>query len=466
MPLKNIKKGNLLHGDCLHRLKEYPSNAIDALVSDPPYGISYYGLNWDKAIPSQEIWKECYRVLKPGAFAFIMSSVRQDVLSRMIITLEKAGFDSRFSSLYWTYTTGFPKASNIGISIDKKLGITSKTIETKIQERVKFKDMRELGMKGNFCDPTRIEYHVKEPASQAGKELQGGYAGFQPRPAVEAILVVMKPLSEKTYVDQALSNSKGVTFLGDCSIPYIDGKMQPQKRFMSNLIVSDNSLDLCGESNIEIECRSKAGYSYKFSLDAWAKDALPHLIVEKAKKEKDLGLENLSYDNIVNREPGQRSFNVPMKQRPSDRKNIHPTVKPLKLMSYLITLGSRPGDIVLDPFCGSGTTCLAASILGRRFLGIEIEKKYFLIAKERLTNITGVVKDAVTQKSITPKMKSLSDIQSITLRYHDKSVFDVKAVKGLMTVAFHNPEAGVSIHDNVEITTTLKPEDSHLLDPA
>ncbi|MDI9576986.1 MAG: site-specific DNA-methyltransferase, partial [Thermoproteota archaeon] len=66
------------------------------------------------------------------------------------------------------------------------------------------------------------------------------------------------------------------------------------------------------------------------------------------------------------------------------KRNFHPTVKPLKLMSYLITLGSRPNDLVLDPFCGSGTTCLAAKMLGRNYIGIEKEAEYVVLAENRV----------------------------------------------------------------------------------
>ena len=65
-------------------------------------------------------------------------------------------------------------------------------------------------------------------------------------------------------------------------------------------------------------------------------------------------------------------------------KNNHPTVKPLKLMSYLITLGSREGDTVLDPFMGSGTTGIAALELDRSFIGIEIDEEYFNISQDRI----------------------------------------------------------------------------------
>ena len=73
----------------------------------------------------------------------------------------------------------------------------------------------------------------------------------------------------------------------------------------------------------------------------------------------------------------------PVRQHNKRRRNIHPTVKPLKLMSYLVTLGSRVGDIVIDPFSGSGTTMLASKILNRKCIGIEIKEKYCEIAVKR-----------------------------------------------------------------------------------
>lgn len=65
---------------------------------------------------------------------------------------------------------------------------------------------------------------------------------------------------------------------------------------------------------------------------------------------------------------------------------LHPTQKPLKLMEYLVKTYTNEGDLVLDFCMGSGTTGIACKNLNRRFIGIEIEKKYFNIAKERLNS--------------------------------------------------------------------------------
>jgi site-specific DNA-methyltransferase (adenine-specific) len=96
-------------GDCLEKLKNVPDNSIDQIATDPPYGIEFMGKDWDKAVPGVEVWRECHRVLKPGAFAFVMCIPRQDCLARMIINLEAAGFKIDFTSMYWTFANGFPK---------------------------------------------------------------------------------------------------------------------------------------------------------------------------------------------------------------------------------------------------------------------------------------------------------------------------------------------------------------------
>lgn len=177
-------------------------------------------------------------------------------------------------------------------------------------------------------------------------------------------------------------------------------------RFPANLLVSDDVLNdgsigrARGNKKPEVrrsfafgqDCEypheSGAGdsgsYSRFFDLDAWAK-TLPFLIVPKAaKSEKNAGLEGFE-EQSGNRTYGE--YKGTPEHSPNTiniTKNSHPTVKPLRLMSYLITLGSRPGDVVLDPFLGSGTTAIAAKQLGREYIGIEREEEYVKIAEARL----------------------------------------------------------------------------------
>src|SRR5712691_9004314 len=84
---QDTSRNKLYHGHALSVLKTIEENSLDCMITDPPYGYSFMGKDWDKAVPSVEIWKACLRVLKPGAFAFILSSPRQDVLSQMLVRL-------------------------------------------------------------------------------------------------------------------------------------------------------------------------------------------------------------------------------------------------------------------------------------------------------------------------------------------------------------------------------------------
>lgn len=332
-------ESRIIEGDCLQVMKTLEDNSIDSIVTDPPYGYSFMGKDWDRAVPSVEVWRECLRVLKPGAFCLVMSAPRSDVQCAMISRLQEAGFRLDFTPIYWTYATGFPKASNMG---------------------------------------------------KQDTQLEGAYAGYQPKPALEIVIVAMRPCSEKTYIGQAMENGHGITWLDDCRIPIgdddrheygIDGdegepivnsysdrsrvaySQHPKGRFPANLLVEDNVL---------------GDYSKFFTL--------PFLIVPKASKgEKNKGLDD--FEEKEKSHDYRKPTGNPMVDRIhglNKKKNHHPTVKPLKLMSYLITLTSHPGDLILDPFVGSGTSCIAAKQLDRKYIGIEREAQYVEIANARL----------------------------------------------------------------------------------
>ena len=420
----------ILNGDSLDVLKTLEDESVDLLCTDPPYGYSFMGKAWDKTLPDIGIFKESFRVLKPGAFAFVMSAPRSDVCARMMLMLEDAGFEIGFTPIYWTYASGFPKAMNIGKMVDKREG------------HWRGKAGKPTSDNGSMTGANYERTPLGEPITAAAAALDGSYGGFQPKPAVEVVIVAMKPLSEKTYVDQALKNGKGITWLDDCRVPHAgtddqaaatpQGKVirknfapgmglkgeetnRPDTsggRFPANLLVSDDVLndgverksgkavvgtgghgssDFMPNSKVYSCFADSGSYSRFFSLDAWAQ-TLPFLAVPKAsKREKNEGLDSIeprvSIEPITNLPSGKKVEGDKMARFDEPKKN-HPTVKPLKLMSYLITLGSRPGDVVLDPFLGSGTTAIAAKQLGRNYVGIEREAEYVEIATARLNAAT------------------------------------------------------------------------------
>ena len=432
----------------------YSDNHFDGLFTDPPYGYGFMGKDWDKAVVGVATWKEVLRVMKPGAFGFIMSAPRQDVLGRMIVNLQEAGFETGFTSIYWAYATGFPKAGNISKMVDKRLGMEREVVG--------------VSNKGSGASPQKLENHgpgdtgigildgsgqtfnITAPASPLAKQLDGAYAGFQPKPAVEVILVVMKPLSEKSYLYQAMKDGKGVTWLKEGMIPiegadkkvleaknphtvkalnqvYGDYSMCrepweiPQGRFPANLLVSDDVLDdgqlrKCpvtkgvtrsgGAFFSEVKVGIKTGtpdqgtFSRYFDLDAWwenlpesVRKTFPFLIVPKASKaEKNQGCSDIDNETYLDKSRHDKEAigcNNPRNRTGKARKgNIHPTVKPVKLMSYLIAIGSRPGDIIIDPFMGSGTTLVAAKAMGRRAVGLDNDGECIPVAEARVKAIS------------------------------------------------------------------------------
>jgi len=290
----NIEQ-HLFNGDSAEVLKELKDNSVDLLATDPPYGISFMGKGWDKVLPPKEVWSECYRVLKPGSFIAVMSSPRSDVLYRMIKDLEDAGFDMSFSPIYFTYHTGFPKASDTSKMIDKRGG-----------------------------DDELIEKY------------EGSKLGFQPKPAIEHIIIGMKPHGSKSYIDNVL-NFEALPDSVKMTYPFIQVP-KPAKK--------EKDLGMTGEGKRETMFANEDG-------------------------EKQLGRATL---------PGNE--HQPKEVQP--KKNNHPTTKPVKLMSYIITLFTREGDWVLDPFLGSGTTGIASKLLNRNFIGVEREEEYFEIIQQRL----------------------------------------------------------------------------------
>ena len=440
-----MRNRTILNGDAGQKLIEIEDNSIDEIVTDPSYGYSFMNKDWDKVVIGSSVWKECLRVLKPGSFAFVMSAPRQDVLRRVIANLDKAGFTMGFTSIYWAYASGFPKAMNVSKAVDKKLGVESKTVEYEHPGRKN----RSYNVNVGFSDVSERSTEGKQQKSIAtSKEaikLDGSYAGFQPKPALEVILVCMKPLSEKNYVEQALSNGHGVTWLDDCRIPYknerdietatrwsekgmnglkhyrelsqaqgydklrkIPHKAGPpnnQGRFPANLLVSDNALDVGkkvkssgGKSGTKslsnqgyglkpIEDGSGQGgyqdegdFSRYYSLDSWEAQFI--ITPKPSKSEKNDGL-----DRFVGKQVND-GRNIPpdnaFQRGKTVRQNIHPTVKPVELFKYLISMGSRPNDIILDPFMGSGTTAIACEKLARNWVGIEINYEYCKIIEARI----------------------------------------------------------------------------------
>jgi len=421
-------------GDCLKLMREMVADSVDLIVTDPPYfmvnksGSGFMGKEWDSVsvkattelTKTQVMYRQirefhtdwmtdAIRVLKPGAFAFIMSSPRQDVLSQMIVAAGESGFNTMFSSVYWTFASGFPKAGNVSKMVDKRLGAEREVIGIKHNPYTQTGSMEnDYGEYNKQTDDNGYRItEVTAPATTQDNELDGAYTPSL-KPAVEVVLCVMKPLSHKSYTEQAMDNGKGIFWMDDCRIPYqsdrdkyIDRPQATQEnsvsfklvcglktsscaagRFPANLLVSDDVLNdgVFRHKAGNVRVSDMGDYnasSYKasdyphnpnyysddigdsfsryFDLDAWfdtkylpkeAQKTFPFMIVPKASK-------------------SEKGAN-----------NKHPTAKPVKLFSWLMTLGSREGDLVLDPFLGSGVALAAGRLTNRSVIGYEIDPQW------------------------------------------------------------------------------------------
>lgn len=154
----------ILQGDNRDTLKTLADNSIDAIITDPPYGIDFLGKHWDANTGALETYQECLRVLKPGGHILAFSAAR--TYHHLAITLEQAGFEIR-DQIMWIYSSGFPKAQKIEGFPGWKNGslkpahepivLARKPVKTSIE-----KNMHRWGVGGLNIDDTRIERQDSE----------------------------------------------------------------------------------------------------------------------------------------------------------------------------------------------------------------------------------------------------------------------------------------------------------------
>lgn len=412
--------GKVICGDSLEITKQLPDNSIDCIVTDPPYGLSFMGKKWDYDVPSVEIWKECLRVVKPGGYLLSFAGTRTQ--HRMACRIEDAGFEIR-DMIAWIYGSGFPKSLNIGKAVDK----------LQCNERHKF-----LRTDGKGSDSGSGCYNMNNGSDNMKKEFIDSKStsewegwGTALKPALEPITVARKPLSEKTVVENVLKWGTGGINIDGCRVEFgnesdkrvgtdeVRGEkeglnsnsifgctekgVQMYKnngRFPANLIHdgSDEVVSLfpntkSGGKKISDIANSDGLFGYGGQVQ---NDCLPSegsasrffYCAKSSKSERNEGGGELEIKQEIGgggtNDPNGNDVCGKYGSVKSAGHNHHPTVKPIKLMEYLVKLVSRENAIVLDPFAGSGSTLIACRNLGRQYLGIEREQKYCDIANQRL----------------------------------------------------------------------------------
>lgn len=222
----------IIHGDSLHKLKELSENSIDAVVTDPPYGLSFMGKKWDYDVPSVELWREVLRVLKPGGHVLSFGGTR--TYHRMVVNMEDAGFEIR-DQVQWIYGSGFPKSLDVSKAIDKKNGI-SDWKETTPNPAWRAGNGKYATTSTGWDKPQRPPKPVVE--SDEAKQWQG--FGTALKPANEPICLARKPLSEKTVALNVLRWGCGALNIDGSRIGYEAKDLEVVKATIERMKKSNN----------------------------------------------------------------------------------------------------------------------------------------------------------------------------------------------------------------------------------
>ena len=378
----------LYHGDCREILQGLPDESVSAVVTDPPYGLSFMGKKWDYDVPSVAIWEQCLRVLKPGGHLLAFAGTRTQ--HRMAVRIEDAGFEIR-DMIAWVYGSGFPKSLDVSKAIDKAAGAEREVVGISSVTGARQSRTMDDGNKGTrrtYQNDKPVVNSITAPATPEAKQWSGW--GTALKPALEPITVARKPLCG-TVAANVLEHGTGALNVDGCRVgdtvetwpksqSYAPGQRQPggigatqgtgqapSGRWPANLI-HDGSDEVTG----------------LFPETAPAKMA-----------DRGKGIDGATFRHASGAESGIRGhddnggsaarFFYTAKADKADRGpgNNHPTVKPLDLMRYLVRLVCPIGGVVLDPFSGSGTTLAAAQAEGCLAIGVEREAAYCEIIKGR-----------------------------------------------------------------------------------
>jgi DNA modification methylase len=355
-PAPRARRWRIIQGDCLTILPKLPAASIDALITDPPYGIGINNMRWDHPSaldpayphgrrarspdPAAAVqgfsarWSaQCLRVLKPGGHLAAFAAPRTfHLLAR---GLEEAGFEIR-DVLMWIQGQGYPATRVLpgGLATGLKpawepIMLARRPLEGSIE-----RNLAKHGTGAMNIDACRVE--------PAGHDCPGG---------------------GRTHSHRTIASERG--------------------RWPANLLLSHGRS--CTAGRCERDCPVVLlGERHRFFYASKA-----------SRRERDAGCEQLARRVVQTYKIGAHNVQR-CKENPIA--NIHPTVKPIELMRWLVRLLTPPGGLVLDPFTGSGSTGAAAVLEGARFLGIEREETYLPIARARITHWARQARSTPTAK--------------------------------------------------------------------
>ena len=343
-------------GDCLDIMPTLDAESIDAIVTDPPYGLAFMGKHWDHGLPGSDFWREALRVARPGAYLLAFGGTR--TVHRLACAIEDAGWIIR-DMLVWGYASGFPKGrANLKpawepIVMARKPGPLRPLDIDGCRIEMTTGDREDVAARINTPNSHRIVGADLVVANGTDKPREP----FVPTGRWPANVILTDPIFDGGW-DGVVGG--GISESG-ISVRRNGTRQDAVTPFVSDFPVGSPD----------------AGYGDSGTYSRF------FLIPKAARSDREpvLGGLPLRDENFMAGLPDPR---MDRPQIRNARANVHPTVKPTELMRHLVRLVTPQGGTVLDPFLGSGTTALAAEMEGFAWVGIEREPEYVAIAEARL----------------------------------------------------------------------------------
>lgn len=356
-------------GDCLEIMPKMEECSVDAIVTDPPYGIGFMGEDWDHGVPGAHFWVEALRVAKPGAHLLAFGGTR--TYHRLTCAIEDAGWEIR-DCLMWVYGSGFPKSKNLDGDWDGWGTALKPAWEPIILARKPLAGTVDTNVQAHGTGALNID-GCRVPGAKP--DTTRGMGGVNGR---------FGPIGAQGRIEDDGTGRWPANLIHDGSdeVLAVFPDAPGQQRAVGPEHGEKSSVNCYGSMGARPHTppRSDAGSAARFFYCAKAnkKDRDEGL---EAQPDRVLAMSNQAKAELVcgNMHVGESGVNTA-----KIRKNNHPTVKPTELMRYLCRLVTPPGGTILDPFMGSGSTGKAALLEGFRFTGIELNQEYIDIAKMRI----------------------------------------------------------------------------------
>ena len=401
-----MKAPRVIHADCLDALRAMHACSVDAIVTDPPAGIAFMGKAWDRDKGGRAEWvawmaeiaRECLRVIKPGGHALVWALPRTSHWTGW--AWEDAGWQPRDKVVH-LFGSGFPKSLDVSKAIDKAAGAEREVVGHYTVGGTAAKGKRK-GRAASSADEGSAagcfkELSITAPATDDAKQWSGW--GTALKPAAEDWWLMRKPL-DGTIAANVIKHGTGAINVDGCRIGWASDAdaaaaatgcetARARKTVVESHAIGKESRD--GTEHYDPHAVT-GRWPANVTLDEEAAASLGEparffYVAKPSRAERDAGCAELEpQQRDEGRVAGAPGGDNPRNRGAATRVNSHPTVKPVALMRWLVRMVTPPGGVVLDPFCGSGTTLVAAIEEGVDAIGIEREAEYVEIIRRRVAH--------------------------------------------------------------------------------